>query len=102
VFKSTDTLKWVCGTYQSPTLSIEGCLVIAKGTFQTDTKVTLTEGTKTTASASTHTPFHPNMDQKGCWYFSRDFSNSLWSSLSLSPLLGFVLLSIGFVFVIAH
>ena len=97
MFKSTGTLKWIYRYTEGATLLFEGFLVIAKGTFQTDTKTTLTNETKITPSASTHAPFHSHMDYKGCWYFSRDFSNSLWSYLSLSPLLDFALMSIAFV-----
>lgn len=81
-FKSRGSLKWLCPTtYTSATLSLEGCFVVASSTIDGGGKVTLTSGTITTRSASTHTlfPFHPQCSQ----YNKVTFSFS--QSVNLSP-----------------
>lgn len=81
-FKSKDSLEWICPyNYQGATLSIEGCFIIASGEIKNNLKVTLTAGTKMTASVPTHTPFYSEFPYIQCVhrvdFSSRPYSHSL-------------------------
>ena len=91
-FKSTHSLRWVYGAYQSSTLSIERSFVIASGVIDNGGKVTLTSGSiTTTAFQPTHTPFHSHPQHSQCKHGSIDFSNTpTLDPKALIPFLVFV------------
>ena len=95
--KSTGILRWVWSTAQ---VSIEGSFIVLLGAIDGGGKITLTAGTTTTASDSTHTPFLSSPDHQECQRSSKGYSMKIVTRSGI--MLGFAFVSaatiIGLVF----